>query len=173
MSFSKYLTELRKKQNLTNIELAEKFNMSESQIRNIIKARTKTPPFSFFNLLVEYTGEDPVEAAYKVFFGYEDDISYPIKEISKVYLANKYAEHCEIIPAVSFNDSYDKEYLFEGIYWIAGFTHYKVLLDSFDRKKYLAALRTSDKKENLKKLIFSETYFIEKLCNIGQIKEVR
>ena len=173
MSFSKYLKELRQEKHLSQNELAKILKVSNSSIRNIEAGRTKLPRHEMFYNLADYVGGDPIDLAYNIFFQNEEEYSHEFREINKVYLASMWDYQCIITLAPHYIYDKDKILTFDGLYWKAGFPYYRVLLGYYDKKKYLAAVNSKDKKNKLRDVIFSETLFIDDLENLEHVKEIR
>ncbi|MBQ1347148.1 MAG: helix-turn-helix transcriptional regulator, partial [Erysipelotrichaceae bacterium] len=64
MAFSRYCLELRKRKELSQLELSEILGLSFSQLRNLEKERTKLPRPEVFQRLAEYLGKDVFDIAY-------------------------------------------------------------------------------------------------------------
>ena len=174
MSFSNYFIQLRKDRNLSQNELAKILKISNTSVRNIEKGRTAIPSHEIFDSLTDYVGGDPVKIAYDIFFENEiEEYGHKLQEINKQYLANRWTYYHIIDIAPRFIYKKNEVLTLDGTFWKAGFPYYKVALRNIDRDQYIDAIRSDQKDEELRDLIFRDTSFVDYIDELGYIKEIR
>lgn len=175
MAFSQYCLELRKKKELSQLELSKILGLSESQLRNLEKERTKLPRLEVFQRLAEYLGNDIFDVVYDVFFNDDgqkmtDD---PSIEINRRYLVSRWLDGYLLEPYTIFTCSDGQQMRFQGSFWKMGYGHKRCLIGSYHRETFLSALNDRDKTNCLKKAVFLDSFFIENLTDIDFFREVR
>ena len=173
MSFSTYFKLVRNEKHLTQNQMAEALRVCNSAVRNIEAGRTTLPQYEMFLNLAEYLGLSKEEVAFNALFSSEDKYNRPIDLLITHYLSYCFSKRCVISPAPTVLDTEGNKIFSEGIFWKAGYPHYRVLLSRISKNKYLTAIRSDDKAEKLMKLIFSETIPYDKISETEYIKEVR
>ena len=175
MAFSRYCLKLRKNRELSQLELSEILGLSESQLRNLEKERTKLPRPEVFQKLAEYLDKDVFDVAYDVFFN-DDGLKKtndPFIELNRKYLVSRWFDGYLLEPNTILVDSNSLQMHFDGSFWKMGYGHKKCLIACCNRKTYLSALNDPDKTGSLKKAVFSDSFFIEELANINSFREIR
>ena len=175
MAFSRYCLELRRKKELSQLELSEILGLSFSQLRNLEKERTKLPKPEVFQRLAEYLGKDVFDVAYDVFFNDDgqkmtDD---PSIEINRNYLVSRWLDGYMLDPNICFTADNGRQMQFDGSFWAPSHGRRKCLIGYCHQDAYLSALDDLDKTNSLKKAIISDSFFIETLDDTDSIKEVR
>ena len=173
MSFTTYFKQIRKEKHLTQNQMAETLNVCNSAIRNIEAGRTTFPQYEMFFNLASFLGLPREEVAYNALFSSEDKYDRPVDLLIAHYLSNCFSKRCVISPASTVQDSEDNRITAEGVFWKAGYPHYRVLLSRISKNKYLTAIKSEDKTEKLMKVVFSETLQFDKIIEKEFIKEVR
>ena len=173
MSFASYFKLVRKEKQLTQNQMAEAVHVCNSAIRNIETGRTTLPQYELFFNLAEYLGLSKEEVAHNALFSSEDQYNRSVDPLITHYLSYCFSKRCVISPAPTVLDAEGNKILPEGVFWKAGYPHYKVLLSRISKNKYFAAIKSENKTEKLAKLIFSETLPYDKISETEYIKEVR
>ena len=175
MAFSRYCLELRKNKELSQLELSKILGLSFSQLRNLEKERTKFPRPEVLQRLAEYLGKDVFDVAYDVFFN--DDgknmASDPAIEINRRYLVSRWFDGYILDPYIVLTDNDGQQLHFDGSFRKSGFGDKRCLIGCCHRDAYLSALNDPNQSDSLKKAVFSETFFIEKLNDTYPFREVR
>lgn len=175
MAFSRYCLELRKRKELSQLELSEILGLSFSQLRNLEKERTKLPRLEVFQRLAEYLGKDVFDVAYDVFFNDDGQkmTNDPSVEINRKYLVGRWFDGYLLEPYTTFTCSNGQQMRFEGSFWKMGYGRKRCLIGNYHREIFLSALNDPDKANSLRKAVFSDSFFIENLTNIDSFREVR
>ena len=175
MAFSRYCLELRKRKELSQLELSEILGLSFSQLRNLEKERTKLPRPEVFQRLAEYLGKDVFDIAYDVFFNDDGQkmTNDPSVEINRKYLVSRWFDGYLLEPYTTFTCSNGQQKRFEGSFWKMGYGRKRCLIGNCHRETFLSALNDPDKANSLRKAVFSDSFFIENLTNIDSFREVR
>lgn len=175
MAFSRYCRELRKKKELSQLELSKILGLSESQLRNLEKERTKLPRLEVFQRLAEYMDKDVFDVAYDVFFN-DDGLKKtddPFIELNRKYLVSRWLDGYLLEPYAVLTGNNDLQMHFDGSFWKMGNGHKKCLIGCCNRDIYLSALNDPKKTGSLKKAVFLDSFFIEELANMDSFREVR
>ena len=173
MSFSTYFKLVRNEKHLTQNQMAEALRVCNSAVRNIEAGRTTLPQYEMFLNLAEFLGLSREEVAYNALFSSEDRYDRPVDSLIARYLSNCFSKRCVISPASTVLNSEDNRIPAEGVFWKAGYPHYRVLLSRISKNNYLSAIKSENKTEKLMKLVFSETLQYDKIIEKEYIKEVR
>ena len=175
MAFSRYCLELRRKKELSQLELSEILGLSFSQLRNLEKERTKLPKLEVFQRLAEYLGKDVFDVAYDVFFNDDgqkmtDD---PSIEINRNYLVSRWLDGYILDPNIFFTADNGQQMQFDGSFWMPRYRSRICLIGHYRRDVYLSALNGPNEADDLKKAVISDSFFIEKINEMGSVREVR
>lgn len=175
MAFSRYCLKLRKKKELSQLELSEILGLSFSQLRNLEKERTKLPRPEVFQRLAEYLGKDVFDVAYDVFFNDDgqkttDD---PFTEINRNYLVSRWLDGFILDPNICFSAGNGQQMQFDGSFWMPRYGSRICLIGHYHRDVYLSALNGPNEADDLKKAVISDSFFIEKINDMRSVREVR
>ena len=175
MAFSRYCRELRKKKELSQLELSKILGLSFSQLRNLEKERTKLPRPEVLQRLAEYLGKDVFDIAYDVFFNDDGQktASDPAVEINRRYLVSRWFDGYILDPYIVLTDNDGQQLHFDGSFRKSGFGDKRCLIGRCHRDTYLSVLNDPNQSDSLKKAVFSESFFIEKLNDTYPFREVR
>ena len=174
MSLSSYFIKTRKQNKLTQRQFAERLGISEPQIRNIEKGRSKEIRRDLFDSLVAFVGKDINEVTYDVYFRDDQkDYGYKLSEINKLYMTSIWNYDYVVVPAVRFENQNASDSLFDGIFWISSHNYCKVLLGNFDKSKYLPALQSDNVTNLLTEAIYKESLLLENIKDLENVKELR